>query len=117
MKYVGNIGIKRVAVLAALFSFYAAPSMAADFDTADFSNAAVLSNNELEQNRGMNTTIYNWAELSANVIGNTANNTVSGDNNIAANAFDGFSGLATVIQNSGNNVVVQSSTIVNVTMY
>jgi hypothetical protein len=43
-----------------------------------------------------------------------ATNTVSGGNVIQSGAFANASGLPTVIQNSGNNVLIQNSTIVNV---
>lgn len=46
--------------------------------------------------------------------GNTATNTVSGGNIIESGAFSNSSGIPTVIQNSGNNVLIQNSTIVNV---
>jgi hypothetical protein len=48
------------------------------------------------------------------VSGNGATNTVSGGNIIASGAFANASGLPMVIQNSGNNVLIQNSTIVNV---
>ena len=38
----------------------------------------------------------------------------TGSNVIADGAFSGASGLPMVIQNSGNNVLIQSATIVNV---
>lgn len=40
----------------------------------------------------------------------------SGHNLIGAGALDNASGIATVIQNSGHNVVIQESLIVNVTV-
>ncbi len=40
----------------------------------------------------------------------------NGANSITGNAFSGASGIATVIQNSGNQVLIQNATIVDVTM-
>ncbi|WP_166263355.1 hypothetical protein [Marinobacter caseinilyticus] len=39
---------------------------------------------------------------------------VTGDNTIAGNAFEHMNGVATVIQNTGNQVVIQESTQINV---
>lgn len=57
------------------------------------------------------------------VIAQTANSSnnvnvggVTGNNNINGGSFTNTQGLVNVIQNSGNNVVIQSSTIVNMTM-
>jgi hypothetical protein len=40
----------------------------------------------------------------------------NGANSIIGNAFAGASGIATVIQNSGNQVLIQNATVVDVTM-
>jgi len=40
----------------------------------------------------------------------------NGTNTISGTAFSGASGIATVIQNSGNQVLIQNATIVDVTM-
>ncbi len=56
----------------------------------------------------------NKAELDGTLEGNTAINSVTGDNVISNGAFADASGLSTAIQNSGNNVLIQNSTIVNV---
>ncbi|MET0255706.1 MAG: hypothetical protein ABW193_07910 [Luteibacter sp.] len=45
-----------------------------------------------------------------------AKNTVSGGNLVSGNAFGSSAGLPTVIQNSGNNVLIQNATVVNVRM-
>jgi hypothetical protein len=42
--------------------------------------------------------------------------TLTGDNIISDHAFDNMNGFATVIQNSGNQVLIQSDTIVNITV-
>lgn len=41
-------------------------------------------------------------------------NVITGDNNISDQAFGNMSGIATVIQNTGNQVVIQDSTQVNI---
>jgi hypothetical protein len=50
------------------------------------------------------------------VIGNTAIGNVTGANAIAGSAFSSAAGMITAIQNTGNNVLIQNSTIVNVSV-
>ncbi|TCZ82017.1 hypothetical protein [Lysobacter sp. N42] len=87
-----------------------APASAAGFGT-------VVAADRLDAMRGgdgnTDTTI-NRADLRGNVDGNTATNVVSGDNRVADGAFGNAAGISTVIQNSGSNVLIQNSTIVNV---
>jgi len=53
------------------------------------------------------------ALLSENTVGS---HVTTGANSISGGAFAGSSGISTVIQNTGNNVIIQDSTLVNVTM-
>ena len=57
--------------------------------------------------------VANDAQLKGTVTDNHASNLSTGMNVIGDGAFNGSSGLSTVIQNSGNNVLIQSSTVVN----
>ncbi|MFE8071279.1 hypothetical protein QQM79_09475 [Marinobacteraceae bacterium S3BR75-40.1] len=41
-------------------------------------------------------------------------NVITGNNSISDHAFENMSGVATVIQNTGNQVVIQDSTMINV---
>ncbi|MBE1159737.1 hypothetical protein IGX34_05020 [Dyella sp. 7MK23] len=56
------------------------------------------------------------ANLSGTVTGNSASQVATGSNAIAGGAFAGASGLPSVIQNSGNNVLIQNGVVVNVQM-
>lgn len=58
--------------------------------------------------------VFNDAQLKGVVSDNHAINVTTGMNVVSDGAFAGSSGLATVIQNSGNNVLIQNATIVNV---
>jgi hypothetical protein len=50
-------------------------------------------------------------------VDNNSNFSVgNGTNNLGGGAFGSASGISTAIQNSGNNVLIQNSTIVNVKM-
>lgn len=48
------------------------------------------------------------------VEGNSASGVTSGNNSISGDAFTGTNGLPMVIQNTGNNVLIQNSTVVDV---
>lgn len=58
--------------------------------------------------------VFNDAQLKGVVSNNVASNLTTGMNVISEGAFSGSSGLPLVVQNSGNNVLIQNSTIVNV---
>ncbi len=60
--------------------------------------------------------IYAESDIHGYSSGNVANNTVSGNNVLSPGAFAESSGLSNVIQNTGNNVLIQSSTVVNLTL-
>lgn len=52
--------------------------------------------------------------ITGTVTGNSASNVSTGANSITGNAFQGASGLPSVVQNTGNNVLIQTGVIVNV---
>ena len=81
-----------------------------------FLTETAVSDDELDGYRGegIDVQTINTAELDGNLEGNSAVNSVTGDNVISHGAFANTSGLSTAIQNSGNNVLIQNSTIVNV---
>ncbi|MGE3976853.1 MAG: hypothetical protein AB7F94_04630 [Nitrospira sp.] len=54
--------------------------------------------------------------LNAKLYDNAAVDNVTGHNTITGNAFAGASGLPIVFQNSGNNVIMQSGTVLNLTL-
>jgi hypothetical protein len=58
--------------------------------------------------------VINDSQLKGVVADNQASNLTTGMNVISDGAFAGSAGLSTVIQNSGNNVLIQNATIVNV---
>jgi len=60
--------------------------------------------------------VFNDAQLKGVVSDNQVSNVNTGTNVISDGAFAGSAGLSTMIQNSGNNVLIQNSTIVNVQM-
>ncbi|KQV90146.1 hypothetical protein [Rhizobacter sp. Root1221] len=72
-----------------------------------------LDSRSLAAKRGGSVTI-NDMKLKGVVADNSATNVVTGGNVISDGALAGSAGLPTVIQNSGNNVLIQNATIVNV---
>lgn len=67
----------------------------------------------LDDLRGGSETVSNEAALSGLVSGNSAAGVSTGTNIITGAAFSNASGIPVVIQNSGANVLIQNSTIVN----
>lgn len=74
---------------------------------------AALGVETLATQRGM-ATVVNHSDLDAIVGGNTAQNVATGLNAIDSGALTGNTGFSTVIQNSGNNVLIQNSLILNI---
>jgi hypothetical protein len=60
------------------------------------------------------TEVTNSMTLNGTVSNNTDENLTTGMNMIGGNSFDGSAGLPSVIQNTGNNVLIQNATIINV---
>ena len=78
-----------------------------------------LPSAQLEAQRGGTDTgplTINANVLNAKLFDNSAKDNVTGNNTITGGAFAGASGLATVIQNSGNNVIIQNGTVLNLTV-
>jgi len=74
---------------------------------------------ELDNSRGregVDILTLNNMNVRATLSDNQANNNVNGANIIDGGSFTQASGFTSVIQNSGNNVIIQDSTIVNVTI-
>ena len=81
----------------------------------EFAGNDSVSDEDLDKSRGaFNPSVLNLSQLDAVSQGNTVNGGVTGNNQIDTNAFSDTSGLVNVIQNSGNNNLIQSSTVVNI---
>lgn len=74
---------------------------------------AAVSEQTLSDNRGGYTQIINTNNLNAELYNNQANNNITGTNIVNGGSFANSSGFATIIQNSGNNVIIQNATILN----
>lgn len=73
-----------------------------------------LDPSALDAYRGGDDSVENDVDIRGQVGGNTAQNTISGNNTLSGDAFSNASGISTVIQNSGSNVLIQNGMIVNV---
>ena len=81
-----------------------------------FASLRALPLEELSRQRGGQdlSQVLGTARLSGVVSDNSATNLGTGSNMISDGEFANAVGMPVVIQNSGNNVLIQSSTIVNV---
>lgn len=91
---------------------------AADID-ALLSEMRTISDDELDSERAkaqieVEKIVINDQDLNGVVSENTAINTVSGNNTITGDAFRDSSGFVSSVQNTGNNVLIQNATIVNI---
>lgn len=59
----------------------------------------------------------NDMRLNGNLYNNQAIANVTGSNFVTQDAFSGASGFSTVVQNSGNNVIIQNATILNISLH
>lgn len=115
---------KMLIIVTMILSAYTvnAASIQEDDDVAAIvssSSGMMVSLDELDGARGMggvDVTTLNTMNVKATLTNNTAINNVTGANVIDTSAFTGANGMFSVIQNTGNNVVIQDSTIVNVTI-
>ena len=93
-------------------------AMTANHDTVPVTGAATFASPlpaaSLVELRGGEAVTTNVVDVHGRVDGNTANNVTSGLNVIQDGSFGNASGITTVIQNSGSNVLIQNGTVVNV---
>ncbi|RBW48998.1 hypothetical protein [Marinobacter sp. F3R11] len=98
---------------------FAVMGLTAGASAEEWMNQPALSEDQLEEASGRQGIPFqlqlNDNQQSAVVSGNTLSGpSVTGNNMISDYAFGNMSGIATVIQNSGNQVVIQDSTQVNI---
>jgi hypothetical protein len=72
-----------------------------------------VPSDKLDAQRGGTDTVNNNMQLDGGVHDNVANHVVTGSNSIDSGSFANMSGIPTVIQNSGANVLIQNATIIN----
>jgi hypothetical protein len=104
-----------IVALAVSFAVFSGEATAASHKNLLFSESTRVGDENLGDMRGtaLSPEILGVAVFDAISANNTSNGTISGGNIIDAGAFSHSSGLSTIIQNSGNNVLIQSATILN----
>lgn len=75
---------------------------------------AAVDVGRLDQLRGGDSKVNNDVLIDGTVDGNTADHVISGSNSISDGAFADASGINTVIQNTGSNVLIQNGMVVNI---
>jgi hypothetical protein len=93
----------------------AAESGGSDLGNAGVFDAAALSDDMLAGQRGK-ALVTNTNDLDAALYENSAIDVVTGGNMVSDGSLTNNAGLATVIQNSGNNVLIQNAVILNIQM-
>jgi hypothetical protein len=73
-----------------------------------------VSSSTLGRYSGGSNTVQSTQNLNGAVTGDSATHVTTGTNTISGDSFSGASGLPSVIQNTGNNVLIQNGVIVNV---
>jgi hypothetical protein len=111
-KYVRFRGCLLTAALLGGAQVFAGPMVTPLLAVAGFGQP--LSSEALADYRGGFDVVKNDMLLSGSVADNTTAHVTSGGNFVGQGAFSNASGLPTVIQNSGSNVLIQNATIINV---
>jgi hypothetical protein len=90
-----------------------APSAVAD-PPSPSAPAAAASADLLDSARGGSDAIASDTRVQGGVNGNSATNVSTGANVIQSGSFANAAGMPVVIQNTGANVLIQSTTVINV---
>jgi len=90
-------------------------------DLAAFEDGGTLSDDELgahraRENLEIDQITINDQDQDGDVTDNVAIGNTNGDNLINGEAFSNSSGFLSTVQNTGNNVLIQNSTIINVSV-
>ena len=91
----------------------------ADETLSAFASSAAMSDDELNDHRAkedlhVDQITINDQDQDGNVTDNVAINNTNGNNTITEGSFTNSSGFISTVQNTGNNVLIQHSTIINV---
>jgi hypothetical protein len=96
----------------------APPSLASDDGVGVESPLGeVVADAALEENRGGQAVQISTNNLNATLYENQAVANITGANFVGGGAFAGATGFPTIVQNSGNNVIIQNATVVNLDVH
>ena len=116
------MNIKRTILKTVSISILALPLQLALADSGesipgnDTAFDAAVSDDLLAGQRGKALIPTNTNNLDGAVYDNTANDVITGYNMVSDGSLTNNAGLNTVIQNSGNNVLIQNAVILNIQM-
>ena len=84
----------------------------------DIEKLLPVSLDKLDQERGKGgiLNVTNNTHLEAILTNNYNSDSVTGNNTIDTGSFNEAAGVFSIIQNTGNNVIIQDSTIITVTI-
>ena len=90
-------------------------------DLTAFEDGGALSDAELgsqraRENYDLDQIVINNQDQDGDVTDNVAVGNTNGDNLINGDAFNNANGFLSTVQNTGNNVLIQNSTIINVSV-
>lgn len=90
-------------------------------DLKAFEESTVLSDAELNSHRAkediaIDQITINDQEQDGDVTDNVAVGNTTGNNTISSDSFTNATGFTSTVQNTGNNVLIQHSTIINVSI-
>ena len=118
-------GGRRLPLIVVPLLVLAAGPLAAD-DTEELfllQDIAAVNAQELATHRGradlnVDDVILQLSEVTANasVSNNSLDSNMTGANLVETGAFDGAAGVIFAVQNTGNHVIIQNTTLINVTM-
>ena len=98
-----------------LLTMVLALPVAASGDEPDSTLGTPVSSATLAEQRGGDEEIVNnTIHINGDVTNTSATNVLTGANSIQDGSFDNASGILSVVQNTGANVLIQTATIVNV---
>jgi hypothetical protein len=106
-----------LSILVSILGLYVSTAGAGPLETQKWGHPVASA--QLDAQRGGTNTgpiTLNTNMLNATLYENSAKGNMTGHNTITEGAFGGASGLPTVIQNSGNNVIIQNGTVLNLTV-
>ena len=109
-----RIVVLTIALSLPMVSYGDDPPAAADDESAIELGTPVSQETLAGQRGGDEDIVNNVIRVTGEVTDNTANNVVTGANNIQDGSFANSSGVTSVVQNTGANVLIQTATIVNV---
>jgi hypothetical protein len=85
----------------------------ATIGAAEIFGSVAVNSQDLAISRGGAEVTLNDLKSNGVVSQNQASNLVTGSNFVTDGSFAGAAGFSTVVQNSGNNVLIQNATIIN----